>query len=79
MMAKGRRACGGIKQRQNRHASRARYATYTKLAVVLDGLLVIFLHIIREVVDWDVVVLNIFHDLDELNNEYRMKRYVATS
>ena len=37
--------------------------TYAELAVVLDGLLVVFLNIVREVVNWDIVVLNVFHDL----------------
>ena len=37
--------------------------TYSQLAVVLDGILVILLDVIREIVDWDVVVVNIFHDL----------------
>ena len=38
--------------------------TYTKFAVVLDGLLIIFLDIIGEVVDRNVIVLNVLHDLD---------------
>lgn len=38
-------------------------ATYAKLAVILNSLFVVFLNIIGEVVDGDVVVLDILHDL----------------
>ena len=41
-----------------------RRGTYAKLAVLLDGLLVIFLNVVREVVDGDVVVLDVLHDLE---------------
>ena len=37
--------------------------TYTQFAVVLDGLLVIFLHVIGEIIDRDIVVLDVLHDL----------------
>jgi hypothetical protein len=40
--------------------------TYPQLAVVLDGIFVIFLNIIREVVDGNVVVVNILHDLQKV-------------
>jgi hypothetical protein len=37
--------------------------THPQFAVVDDGLLIIFLNIIREVVDGDIIVLDIFHNL----------------
>ena len=37
--------------------------TYAELAIVLDGLLIIFLDIVWEVVDGNIVVLNVLHDL----------------
>jgi hypothetical protein len=39
------------------------YVTYPQLAIVLDGFLVVLLHVIREVVDRNVIVLDILHDL----------------
>jgi len=38
--------------------------TYAEFTIVLDGFLVILLNIIRKVVDWNVIVLDIFHDLE---------------
>lgn len=50
------------------------YVTYPQLAVVLDGLLVVFLHVVREVVDGDVVVLDILHDLQHrVNTDQKIK------
>ena len=37
--------------------------TYPEFAVILDSILVIFLDIVGEVVDGDVVILDVFHDL----------------
>jgi hypothetical protein len=37
--------------------------THPQFAVVNDGLLIVFLNIIGEVVDGDIIVLDIFHDL----------------
>ena len=37
--------------------------TYTELAVILDSILIVFLYIVREVVDGDIVILDILHDL----------------
>ena len=37
--------------------------TYAKLAVVLNGILVILFNVVREVVHGDVVVLDVFHNL----------------
>lgn len=37
--------------------------TYTEFLVVLDCLLVIFFNIIWEIVDWDIVELDVLHDL----------------
>jgi hypothetical protein len=39
------------------------YFTHPQFAVVNDGLLIVFLNIIGEVVDGDIIVLDIFHDL----------------
>jgi hypothetical protein len=39
-------------------------ATYAEFAVVLDSLFVILLHVVGEVVDWNVVVLDVLHDLE---------------
>ena len=39
------------------------HVTYAQLAVVLDGFLVIFLNIVREIIDRDIVVLDVFHYL----------------
>ena len=41
------------------------HVTYAQLAVVLDGFLVIFLYVVWEVIDGNVVVFNILHDLHE--------------
>ena len=40
-----------------------RAATYAQFAVILNSLLIVFLNIIGEVVNGDVVVLDILHDL----------------
>ena len=40
-----------------------RRGTYAKLAVLLDGLLVVLFDVVREVVDGDVVVLDVLHNL----------------
>lgn len=37
--------------------------TCPKFAIVLNGLFIVFLKIVGEVVDRDVVVLNVLHDL----------------
>ena len=37
--------------------------THSKFTVVLDGFLIIFLNIIREIVYRNVIMFNIFHDL----------------
>lgn len=34
-----------------------------ELAVVLNGILVVFLHVVREVVNGDIIVLDVLHDL----------------
>jgi len=39
------------------------YVAYPQLAVVLDGVFVILFHVVGEVVDWDVIVFDILHDL----------------
>jgi len=36
---------------------------YAQLAVVGNGLFIILFDVVREVVDWNVVVLNVLHDL----------------
>lgn len=38
-------------------------ATYPQFTVILDGIFVIFLNIVREIVDGDIVVIDVFHDL----------------
>lgn len=43
--------------------------TDAELAVVLDCLLIVLLDIIREVVDRDVVMLDIFHNLGRYSSE----------
>ena len=53
-----------------RRQAAAEQSTYAELAVVLYRLLVILLDIIREVVDWDIVVLNVLHDLALLKGEF---------
>lgn len=45
-------------------------ATYAELAVVLDSLLIVFLDIIREVVDGNIIVLDVLHDLCKLHEYY---------
>ena len=42
---------------------RVEYATDTKLAVVLDSVFVILLDIVREVVDWNIIIFDVFHNL----------------
>jgi hypothetical protein len=42
--------------------------TYAEFTIVLDGFLVILLNIVREVVDWNVIVLDVLHDLENNNN-----------
>jgi hypothetical protein len=37
--------------------------THAKFAVVLDGLLIILFNIIREVVDGNIIIFDVFHDL----------------
>jgi hypothetical protein len=45
--------------------------TYAEFTVVLDGFLIILLNIIRKVVDWNVIVLDVLHDLENNNNKHR--------
>lgn len=48
--------------------------THPQLAVVLDRLLVILLDVIGEVVDRDVIVFDIFHDLTGFRRKREMAR-----
>lgn len=49
--------------------------TYAEFTIVLDGFLVILLNIIREVVDRNVKVLDVLHDLEKKkNNEHRASK-----
>lgn len=61
MIAKGRSAYIRLRLGRSKHFQKG---SYTELAVVLDGFLVILFNVIREVVDRDVVMFDIFHDLD---------------
>ena len=45
------------------HARYTHVSTYTELAVVLNSLFIIFFDVVREVVDGNVVIINVFHDL----------------
>ena len=45
------------------HARYTHVSTYTELAVVLDSLLIIFLDVVGEVVDRNIIIFNILHDL----------------
>jgi hypothetical protein len=51
---------------------------YPQLAVIDDGLFIVLLDIVREVVDGDIIVLNILHDLcqNELSLHFRFYRPV---
>jgi len=62
-MAKGIKDWSGRKY--PRSARGEFVATYPQLAVVLDGIFFVFLDIIREVVDRNVIVVNVLHDLHE--------------
>lgn len=37
--------------------------TYAQLAIILDCLFIVFLHVIGEIVDGDIIMFNILHDL----------------
>lgn len=37
--------------------------THSQLRVVLDGILVVLFHVVREIVDGNAIVLNVLHDL----------------
>jgi len=64
MIAKGRRPC--ITDIRMDTGSDTKVKTYTKFAIILDCLLVVLLDVVREVVDRNVVMLDVFHDLDKL-------------
>lgn len=52
---------------------RHKTATYAEFTVVLDGLLVILLDIVGEVVNWDVVMLDVLHNLKKKNQTLKLK------
>ena len=61
IMAKGRRFC----ERKSEHPFRSlkTWISYPQLAVIDDRLFIVLLDIVREVVDGDIIVLDILHDL----------------
>jgi hypothetical protein len=46
--------------------------TYPELTVVLDRFLIIFFHVVREVINGDVIVFNVLHDLKENVNKHKV-------
>lgn len=60
-MPKGRRFCQA--RSDTRLPSLEHADSYPQLAVVDDGLFIVFLDIVREIVDRDIIVFNILHDL----------------
>lgn len=64
MMAKGRRAYITLERRVSRGCN-AEQSTYAEFTVVLNCLLVILFDIIWEIVDRNIVMLDVLHDLHE--------------
>ena len=62
-MAKGIKDCEGYEC--SRGGRRKFATTYPQLAVILDSIFIIFFNIVREIVNGNVVVVDVLHDLQE--------------
>ena len=62
-MAKGIKDCERYKY--SRSGKNKFVAAYPQFAVILDSVFVVFFNIVREVVDGDVIVVDVLHDLQK--------------
>lgn len=52
-------------------------STHPKFTIVLDSFLVIFLDVVREVIDGNVIMFNVFHDLKRLSKAAWLRAITA--